>query len=103
MTVEQVPKILQASVPVTPTQKMVLVAVAYLADPSGRVVASQRRIGKIAGLSMKYTGRHLRALEDMGILSRSARWHEDGAREADLIVINWNRIIEMTGDEGENR
>lgn len=65
--------------PIEPAmRKLVLLAVAYLADNEGVCIASRRRIMKATGASMRSVIDHIAALEESGDLVKLSRRKQNG-------------------------
>lgn len=69
----------------SPTEKLVLLALANYADENMRCWPSQRRLAHDTGLSKRTILRSLAALEERALLVRSKRDRDDGSRASDVV------------------
>lgn len=72
-------------------QKFVLVALADMADEKDSCYPGQERLARMTGTSVSTVRRAVKALEDMGALSRQARGLAGGGRTSDRYALNTNR------------
>lgn len=70
--------------------KFVLVALADFADESGSCYPGQKRLAEMTGQSVSSVGRHLKALEKAGLVSRQRRSSDGGFRTSDRYVLPVN-------------
>ncbi|PWB83006.1 MAG: hypothetical protein C3F11_08940 [Methylocystaceae bacterium] len=70
-------------------EKLVLLALARLADKRGEVHCSNSAIGEICEIEAEGVRRNLRKLEASGLIVRSPIFREDGGRDANRIVLAW--------------
>lgn len=70
--------------------KFVLVALADFADEAGSCYPGQKRLAEMTGQSVSSVGRHLKALEKMGLVSRERRSTDGGFRTSDRYVLPVN-------------
>lgn len=79
----------------SPTEKLVLWALANVADDVGECFPSQQRIANDTELSKRSVLRAMKALEDKGLITRQARHRKtDGTRSSDLIHLAINIMTE---------
>lgn len=69
-------------------RKFVLVALANYVDQDNRCWPSQSRLAADTGMDERTVRRHLKTLEEAGILQREHRSKSDGTRNSDIITIN---------------
>lgn len=74
-------------------QKFVLVALADMADEKDSCYPGQDRLARMTGTSVSTVRRAVKALEEMGALSRQARGVAGGGRTSDRYALNTNRSI----------
>jgi DNA-binding Lrp family transcriptional regulator len=74
--------------PLTGSQKFVLVALADMADEANTCYPGQQRIAEMTGFSEATVRRALKALEESGLLSREARHGAYGYRTSDRYRLN---------------
>lgn len=72
-------------------QKFVLVALADMADEKDSCYPGQERLARMTGTSVSTVRRAVKALEDMGALTRQARGVAGGGRTSDRYALNTNR------------
>jgi DNA-binding MarR family transcriptional regulator len=85
----------------SPSEKLVLLALANYADASQRCFPSHATIAADTGLSDRTILTVLKSLEDGGLLTRQQRRREDGSRSSDLITLTFGGG-EMVSPRGEN-
>ncbi len=73
--------------PLSPTQKLTLVALAWHSDGHGHCWPSQARLARLSGLSERTVRRAVRDLETQQLLRRHKRTTEAGAATSDLYVL----------------
>lgn len=73
---------------VTPSEKLVLVALADFAHPDTNICwPGQNSIAKMTGQGKRSVVRCMRALEDKGFISRERRHRDDGSRSSDVYTL----------------
>lgn len=72
---------------VSPSEKLVLLALANYADENGRSYPSQRRLAADTGLTDRTIRKVLTDLEGRGLLGRMERLRSDGSRSSDIITL----------------
>lgn len=77
--------------PVTPTQKLVLIALAWHSDDGGSCWPSQARLARLSGLSERSIRRAARALEQQNLIRRHRRTTDAGALTSHLYVLQLER------------
>lgn len=85
---------------VSPTEKLVALALANYADPHGRCWPSHSCMAADTGLSERTILTALKGLEAYGLLSRQERRRTDGSRSSDLITLSFGGG-EMVSPRGE--
>lgn len=75
----------------TPSEKLVLLALANYADANQRCFPSHATIATDTGLSDRTILTVLKSLEDAGLLTRQQRRRDDGSRSSDLITLTFGR------------
>ena len=84
----------------TPSEKLVLLALANYADANLRCYPSHNTLSADTGLSERTILTVLKSLEEKQVLSREARRRGDGSRASDLITLCM--CGEMVSPRGEN-
>lgn len=74
---------------VTPTEKLLLIALANYADEEFRCFPSQRRLAEETCLSERTIRTALATLEASGMISRAERWRADRSRASDLVTLKF--------------
>jgi hypothetical protein len=90
----------------TPTQRLILLAVCNMADDKNRQCwASQNYLAKATGLTDRSIRTALKTLESRKLLSRKHRTKATGSRTSDLITVHWPaksaqpRVSQTSDDE----
>lgn len=73
--------------PLAPTQKLVLVALAWHSDDGGTCWPSQARLARLSGLSERSVRRAAKDLEQRGLVRRLRRTTDAGAVTSHLYVL----------------
>lgn len=73
---------------VSATKKLLLVAIAWVADEDGVTIKSQPTIAARMGKDPRWVREHLPTLAEEGLLTRYRRHRMNGSRTSDLTVLN---------------
>ena len=84
---------------VSPSEKLVLLALANYADEEDQAWPSQRTLAKITCLSDRTIRTVLSALEERGLITREADNRADGSRSTDLVTLHLDRAQISGGAE----
>lgn len=87
----------------SPTQKMVLIALAWHSDDGGSCWPSQTRLARLSGLSERSVRRAARELEQQNLIRRHRRTTDAGALTSHLYVLQLKRQPPdtVTGPRGQ--
>lgn len=78
-----------------PLDKYLLMTLANYADADGSCFPSQSRLADDTGLSERSVRSHLDALEEQGLIVRTARRRADGSRASDRIILSISNRKEL--------
>ena len=73
----------------SPTEKLVLLALSNYADENMRCWPSQRRLAHDTGLSARCVRTTLAKLSEKGLIEREARERDDGSRASDVVHLRF--------------
>ena len=77
--------------PLPPTQKLVLIALAWHSDDGGTCWPSQARLARLSGFSERSVRRAARDLEQQNLIRRHRRTTDAGALTSHLYVLQLER------------
>lgn len=83
---------------VSPSEKLLLLALANYADERMQCWPSQRRLAEDTCLTDRTVRALLTELEDRGFLSRERRERDDGSRATDRITLHFHGIVPASSD-----
>ncbi len=89
--------------PLPPTQKLVLIALAWHSDDGGSCWPSQARLARLSGLSERSVRRAARELEEQKLIRRHRRTTDAGALTSHLYILQLERHPPdtVTGPSGQ--
>ena len=86
MSVQAVGWALKLDIPAA--TKFVLVALCNYADDKGRCWPSQESLARDTSMSDRTVRRHVKQLEEAGLITRKGRWKDGGSRTSDMFWIH---------------